>query len=147
MIQYALKCTDGHQFESWFQSASAFDKLTSAKALTCAICGSNDVSKAIMAPRVNAGTDAPPPVPAEPKRPLSQPQTPAERALAQLREHVEKTSNYVGKDFVREARAMHEGSAPERPIHGEARFEDARKLFEEGVPVAPLPFLPTRKTN
>ena len=47
----------------------------------------------------------------------------------------------------REARAMHQGDAPERSIYGEARPEEARQLLEDGVPVAPLPFLPGRKTN
>ena len=27
MIQYALKCSNGHTFDSWFQSAAAYDKL------------------------------------------------------------------------------------------------------------------------
>jgi hypothetical protein len=27
MIRYALKCAEDHRFESWFQSASAFDTL------------------------------------------------------------------------------------------------------------------------
>ena len=147
MIQYALKCAEGHSFESWFQSAAAFDKLTASNTLSCVVCGSNEVTKAIMAPRVNAGAEAPAVPQPAPQRPLSQPQSAAEQALARLRDHVERNSHYVGKDFVREARAMHEGTAPERPIHGEARFEDARKLVEDGVPVAPLPFLPTRKTN
>ena len=42
---------------------------------------------------------------------------------------------------------MHDGSAPERAIHGEARLDEARKLIEDGVPVLPLPFMPNRKTN
>ena len=42
---------------------------------------------------------------------------------------------------------MHEGRAPTRAIHGEAKPEEARKLIEEGVPVAPLPFIPRQKTN
>ena len=25
MIRYALRCTDGHGFESWFPSADAYD--------------------------------------------------------------------------------------------------------------------------
>jgi hypothetical protein len=53
----------------------------------------------------------------------------------------------VGTDFVKQARAMHEGEAPERAIHGEARLDEARKLAEEGIPVMPLPFLPNRKAN
>lgn len=48
---------------------------------------------------------------------------------------------------MKEARAIHEGTAPSRAIHGEAKLADAKKLLEEGVPVAPLPFTPQRKTN
>jgi hypothetical protein len=42
---------------------------------------------------------------------------------------------------------MHDGDRPHRSIHGEARPEEARRLIEDGVPVAPLPFLPQRRTN
>ena len=143
MINYALKCDQDHRFESWFQSADAFDKLKAADMVSCAVCGSTQVDKAIMSPRVAQNTKTP----ATPDRPLSQPASPAEQALAELKAHVEKNSDYVGPDFVKEARAMHEGSAPERSIHGEARPEEARKLIEDGVPVAPLPFRPNRKSN
>lgn len=68
-------------------------------------------------------------------------------AIAQVKAHVEKNSEYVGKSFASEARAIHEGETPERMIHGEAAPEEARELIEEGVPIAPLPFIPTRKTN
>jgi hypothetical protein len=49
--------------------------------------------------------------------------------------------------FASEARMIHEGNAPERAIYGEAKPEDAVKLIEDGIPVAPLPFMPPRKTN
>lgn len=141
MIQYALKCAEGHSFDSWFQSAEAFDKLSTSGMISCAVCGGSKVDKAIRAPRVNAPRDTPAP------GPLTQPASPAEQALAELRRRIEKNSDYVGTDFVTEARAMHEGEAPERSIYGEARLDEARKLLEDGVPVAPLPFLPNRKTN
>ncbi|MBY0395954.1 MAG: DUF1178 family protein, partial [Thermoleophilia bacterium] len=70
-----------------------------------------------------------------------------EKRLAELRRHIEENSEYVGLNFAAEARAMHEGDAPSRSIHGEARRDEARKLVEDGVPVAPLPFLPARRTN
>ena len=73
--------------------------------------------------------------------------TPAEAALHALRQQVEANSDYVGLKFADEARAMHEGRTPGRAIHGEARIEDARKLVEDGVPVAPLPFIPRQKAN
>ncbi len=73
--------------------------------------------------------------------------TDAEAALAALRREVEENADYVGLNFVAEARAMHEGDLPSRSIYGEARIDEARKLLEDGVPVAPLPFRPIRKVN
>lgn len=148
MIQYALKCAEGHSFDSWFQSADAFDKLHAAGMVSCAVCGSPKVEKSVMAPRVRPSRDAATPEKATaPARPLSTPATPAEQALARLRRHVEENSDYVGRNFAAEARAMHAGEAPERSIYGEAKPDEARALIEEGIPVAPLPFLPGRKAN
>jgi hypothetical protein len=146
MIQFSLKCSNDHRFDSWFQSSAAYDKLERAGMVTCAVCGVASVSKAVMAPRVRPARDAAPaPVPAT--APTTAPAHPGEQALAALKKHIEANSDYVGKDFVREARAIHDGTAPERAIYGEARPEDARRLIEDGVPIAPLPFVPRRKTN
>ena len=75
------------------------------------------------------------------------PRDPREAALERLRRHVEENSDYVGMSFAAEARAMHEGLAPERAIHGEAKPEEARKLIEDGIPVAPLPFRTRERAN
>lgn len=153
MIQYALKCPDGHQFDSWFQNAAAFDKLRQAGMVTCAVCGSGDIEKAIMAPRVRPARSAVPPgqepeqVAAPKERPLSAPASAAEQALAEIKKHIEANSEYVGKNFAKEARAIHTGDAPERAIYGEANADEAKSLIEDGVPVAPLPFRPGRKSN
>ncbi len=58
MINYRLKCAEGHSFDSWFQSATAFEKLAAAGLLACSYCGSSRVEKAIMAPRVRTGRKA-----------------------------------------------------------------------------------------
>ena len=164
MISYSLKCKNDHRFDSWFQSADAFDKLNAAGMVTCAVCGDTSISKAMMAPRVRPARSAATqpqheetptaPAPAAPATPapatfgpLTAPASPAEQALQELRTYVEANSDYVGKDFATEARAMHEGATPERAIYGEAKLEEAKALIEDGVPVAPLPFNPTRKTN
>jgi hypothetical protein len=84
---------------------------------------------------------------AVPDRQLAAPGTDVEAALAALRRQIEANSDYVGLNFAAEARRIHAGDAPERSIYGEARADDARALIEDGVPVAPLPFVPGRKTN
>ncbi|MBD3805136.1 MAG: DUF1178 family protein, partial [Thioclava sp.] len=84
---------------------------------------------------------------AKPERPLSEPQSEAEKAFAAMRRHIEENSDYVGMNFASEARAMHAGETEARAIHGEAKLEEAREMLEEGLPVLPLPFLTRRKTN
>ncbi len=152
MIHYALKCDQGHDFDSWFQSAAAFDALARAGHLSCSICGSGDVKKAIMAPRVLSKSVAKADVaeqtaPQTPVPVLKTPQSDVEKQIAELRKKVEETSDYVGDDFARQARAMHQGETPERAIYGEARLDQARSLVEEGVPLLPLPFRPRQKMS
>lgn len=140
MIRFSLKCDKDHGFESWFPSGQAFDTLKAQGHVACPVCGSGAVEKALMAPAVVAPREAARPA-------LTAPANPVEEALAALKRQVEENSEYVGMNFATEARRIHAGDAPERAIHGEARADEAKKLIEEGVPVAPLPFLPARKVN
>ncbi|MDJ0859090.1 MAG: DUF1178 family protein, partial [Dinoroseobacter sp.] len=148
MIRYTLKCDKGHQFDSWFQSAGAYERLSERGMTECAVCGSTAVSKALMAPRLAVGEDAVAPTPEPVSEPqgatqtmsLAEPASPLEKAISKLRQEVEKNSDYVGTSFASEARRMHEGETPTRAIYGEARPEEARALVDDGVPVMPLPF-------
>jgi hypothetical protein len=142
MIRYALTCKVGHAFESWFKSASAYDGLAAAGHVACPLCGSAEVTKSLMAPAVSHAVK-----PATPAPSLTEPASQMEEAMRALRRQVEENSEYVGVNFVTEARRIHDGDAPERAIYGEARPEEAKRLIEDGVPVAPLPFFPARKTN
>ena len=143
MIQYTLKCDQGHQTESWFQSAAAYDALEKAGHLSCGICGSTSVSKALMSPRVQAtAAEKPATTPM-----LKDPSGEVEKALAALRQKVESTSDYVGTNFAKEARDMHDGLVQERAIYGEANLQEAKALVDDGIPVVPLPFMPSKKTN
>ena len=149
MIRYALRCDNTHAFDSWFRSAAGFDQLVGAGQVACPDCGSTSVVKALMAPSVAPEAASGPhgdriEVPAPP---LSTPAGPREAALAELRKRIQEKSEYVGMNFVAEARAIHDGDAPERSIYGEARPDEARRLIEDGVPVAPLPFMPRRQVN
>ena len=140
MIRYSLSCDQGHDFDSWFQSAAAYDRLAAAGHVACALCGSTTVDKALMAPAVRTAGETG-------TAPLATPHPELEEKLAALRAHIEENSDYVGLSFAAEARAMHDGLIPERAIHGEARPDEARRLIEDGIPVAPLPFVPKRQAN
>jgi hypothetical protein len=154
MIRYTLNCEHNHTFESWFQNSTAYDKQAKRGLVTCPVCGSPKVEKAIMAPRL-ARSDAPEPVPAPP--PSAPPPAPAAKTpmaimspqerelrtkLKELRDHVTKNSNYVGGRFPEEARKIHYGETEHRSIYGEASPEEAKSLHEEGIEFHPLPILP-----
>jgi hypothetical protein len=149
MIRYTLRCDKDHSFESWFQSSGAYDSQVKRKLVSCPVCGSVKVEKAIMAPRIvsKKGRENPAPAPAEAAAPeatsLMMTQERELRAkLKELRDHIVKNADNVGERFPNEARKMHYGDIEHRPIYGEASAEEAKALIDEGVEVAPLPVLP-----
>ncbi len=158
MIRYALHCECGHAFDSWFADSAAYDRQHARKLITCPLCESPKVEKAIMAPRL-AGKGKRGEI-RETAENLPALQTPAERAaplmlapqereliakLRELREHVAKNADNVGSDFPTEARKMHYGDIEQRAIYGEATSDEARALIEEGIEVLPLPVLPDER--
>jgi hypothetical protein len=155
MIRYTLVCERQHDFESWFANSAAYDKQAKRGLVACPICGSSKVEKAIMAPRLARSgkrIDVPPappaaPVPAAPDTPAPVAMvSPQERELRgklkELRDHLTKNAENVGRKFPDEARKMHYGEIEHRSIYGEASAQEAKDLHEEGVEFHPLPTLP-----
>ena len=153
MIHYNLRCKRGHAFESWFQSSAAYEAQEKRKLVSCPICGSAEVERAIMAPQIvskkrrESAVPAPPPPSTEVAAPTSTPLLMAQERelrakLKELRDHIVKSADNVGERFPVEARKMHYGDIEHRPIYGEASPDEARALIEEGVEVTPLPILP-----
>jgi len=159
MIHYNLRCARGHAFESWFQSSAAYESQEKRKLVSCPICGSSKVERAIMAPQIvskkgrDAAIPAPAPAPApaaattDVAAPASTPLLMAQERelrakLRELRDHIVKNADNVGERFPAEARKMHYGDIEHRPIYGEASPDEARALIDEGVEVSPIPVLP-----
>ena len=156
MIRYNLRCHRSHAFESWFQSSSAYEAQEERKLVTCPVCGSAKVERAIMAPQIvgkkardrsepaeQPAAAATTEVAAPSSTPLMMAQERELRAkLKELRDHIVKNADNVGERFPNEARKMHYGDIEHRPIYGEASPEEARSLIDEGVEVSPLPVLP-----
>lgn len=162
MIVFDLKCAHDHVFEVWFASSQAYEDQRARGLVACAFCGSTDVTKAVMAPRLNAKGNQQSslspkveaadmlPVPVDPPGhvAISNGATPADvtqmravlTALAQAQAKALEKSTWVGRDFADRARAMHYGEEDMSAIHGQAGPEEAAALIDEGVAVAPLPF-------
>ena len=140
MIKYKLQCKNLHQFESWFSSSHAYEKLNNGKLLSCEICGSNSISKSLMSPSVNSNEKIPI------KEVIKSKPTKEQIILKELKKEIEKNCEYVGENFEKEARAIHFGDSPKRSIYGETTLNEAKSLYEDGIPVTPLPWI-DRKTN
>jgi hypothetical protein len=138
MIKYALGCTEGHEFESWFPDSAAYEKQRKRGLVACPECGSTTVDKAIMAPAVVGGDRA---ASAPAGMLLDSKRREARTMIARLRQEIEANTDDVGAKFPEVARAMHAGDEPERAIRGQASPDDARALIEEGVSVLPMPAL------
>lgn len=163
MIRYALACGKGHEFESWFRNSDAYDEQRERGLVTCPTCGSSEIDKLLMAPRLArterqrgkaaaAPVEAPPSPPQNPAQADSAPvaiMSDRERELRsklkELREHLTQNSDYVGTKFPEEARRMHYGEIEHRSIYGEASPDDAKALHEEGIEFHPLPVLPDER--
>src|SRR5579863_5484709 len=160
MIHYNLRCKKGHAFESWFRSSSAYESQEKRKLVSCPVCGTTEVERAIMAPRIarkkgrdNGPAEAlPTPTTPAPTAEVIPPSSPTPLLMTQerelraklkeLRDHIVKNADNVGERFPNEARKMHYGDIEHRPIYGEASPDEAKALIDEGVEVMPLPTLP-----
>jgi hypothetical protein len=149
MIRYALICHRKHEFESWFASSAAYDKQAARGLVECPACGSAKVEKAIMAPRIAGArkkskpAELPAPAQASASVAMISPQEQEFRQkVKELRDHLTKNADNVGKKFPEEARKMHYGESEHRSIYGEATPEDAKEMHDEGIELFPVPVLP-----
>ena len=130
MIVFDLACRDGGEtFEAWFRSTADYEEQRQAGLVQCPLCGSANVEKAPMAPRLPRKGSG---------NPLAR--------LAAAQAEMLKDSRWVGDKFAETARAIHSGEAAPQQVHGQATLEQAQSLVDDGVPVAPLP-LPVTPPN
>lgn len=125
MIHYFLRCDQGCEFDAWFGSIADCETQLATGQVQCPTCGSTGVEKAPMAPAIVGKAPSPRAV--------------AMAMAAQMKNHIRDNFDYVGDRFADEARKIHDGETPDRPIWGEATADDARSMMEDGLDVAPLP--------
>ena len=62
------------------------------------------------------------------KKSLTEPTSESEKAITELKKHIEANSEDVGSNFAMIARQIHSGEEPERNIHGKTSFTEAKSL-------------------
>ena len=163
MIKYQLICDKSHEFEGWFGNSATFESQQESGLLTCPVCGSADVRRALMAPNLASPktrkTDLAEQQPSAQPEPQPQPQAPqqASAALPQaaarkmqelmsemraLQTRIREECRDVGNDFAEEARKIHYGEVEPEGIYGQATAEEREALDEEGIEIMDMPWLP-----
>lgn len=163
MIKYQLICDKSHEFEGWFGDSVAFKSQQESGFLTCPVCGSADVRRALMAPNLASPktrkTDLAEQQPSAQPEPQPQPQVPQQASAAlppaaarkmqelmsemrALQTRIREECRDVGNDFAEEARKIHYGEVEPEGIYGQATAEEREALDEEGIEIMDMPWLP-----
>ena len=163
MIKYQLICDKSHEFEGWFGDSAAFESRQESGLLTCPVCGSADVRRALMAPNLASPktrkTDLAEQQPSAQPEPQPQPQAPQQASAAlppaaarkmqelmsemrALQTKIREECRDVGNDFAEEARKIHYGEVEPEGIYGQATAEEREALDEEGIEIMDMPWLP-----
>ena len=137
MIHYALVCENAHKFEAWFRNAEAYEDQHARGIVTCPVCSSVSVDKALMAPSVSrSGSE-------KVSLSIGHPEhVQIREAMRALRQKVVSEADDVGDKFAEEARKIHFKDVEARGIYGEATRDEVASLIEDGVDFMPLPNLP-----
>ena len=163
MIKYQLICDKSHEFEGWFGGSAAFESQQESGLLTCPVCGSADVRRALLAPNLASPkprkTALAAQQPSAHPEPHPQPQAPLPASVAlspaaarkkqelmsemrALQTKIRQECRDVGNDFAEEARKIHYGEVEPEGIYGQATAEEREALDEEGIEIMDMPWLP-----
>jgi hypothetical protein len=137
VITYSLVCDNSHKFDAWFKSAEAYEEQHGRGIVTCPMCNSTRVEKALMAPALSRSN--PDKVSLSSGHPM---QAEIREMMRAMRRKVTSEADYVGDKFAEEARKIHFKEADARGIYGEATRDEVAELIDDGVDFLPLPHLP-----
>ena len=136
MIKYNLKCSNEHEFESWFSNSKEFEKLNKKGLLECIYCSSKKINKSIMAPMVSGVKDKHQRI-IEKKLGFKN----EKKRLLKLRAFIEKNFDYVGKDFSRKVREVYYDKKNNKAIYGTTTAKEREELAEEGIDLLSVPWI------
>lgn len=139
MIAFDLQCENGHSFEGWFENGDAFDRQKKEGLITCPVCSSASVCKALSRFGIVKSNGTPNGLPVDSQAIL-------DNISQQFFDFVEKNFDDVGMDFTKEALKIHYGVTEPRNIKGVSTKEDEKILKEEGVDFIKIP-MPTEKSD
>ncbi len=139
MIKFLLKCSDKHEFESWFSDSKEYEKLKKRNLLECIFCGSKDIDKSIMSPNVIVTNKV------ENKKYNYNKFNKIKKDLVRIKKFIEKNFEFVGEKFPREVREIYYDNKKNKNIYGTVTLEEKLELEEEGIDLATIPWVDNKE--
>ncbi|MDB4141387.1 DUF1178 family protein [Candidatus Pelagibacter sp.] len=138
MIKFKLICKDCETtFDSWFSSSKEYEKLKKKKFLNCHFCNSLNVGKGLMSPSVNTSKNNLKDIDSSIEKYKE-----IKKTIYKYQEFIKKNFEYVGENFVYEARSLHyKDKKKAKGIYGTATKKDLNELKEEGIKAEILPWI------
>ena len=136
MIKYNLKCSNNHEFESWFSDSNEFERLNKKKLLNCIFCTSKKITKSIMSPRVLNSKEK-----IEINNSKDEEFRKFKDDLTKLRNFVEKNFEFVGDKFAKKVRDIYYDKNENQRIYGTTTPEEREELMEEGIELTSIPWV------
>ncbi|MBC06676.1 DUF1178 family protein [Thalassospira sp.] len=144
MILFQLKCEHDHEFEGWFKDGATYEAQAADGDLSCPVCGTSNVGKALMAPRLRTSRQKEVAAEKQQQKAIAEA---TQAAIAEIRKQVESNCENVGNKFAEEARKIHYGETEKRGIYGQASLKETAELVDEGIDVMALPWDDETKKN
>tara|TARA_A100001037_G_C14698269_1_gene434808 strand:+ start:98 stop:520 length:423 start_codon:yes stop_codon:yes gene_type:complete len=136
MIKYNLKCSNNHEFESWFSDSNEFERLNKKRLLNCIFCTSKKITKSIMSPQVLNSKEK-----FEINNSKDKEFKKFKDDLSKLRNFVEKNFEFVGDKFAKKVRDIYYDKNENQRIYGTTTPEEREELLEEGIELTSIPWV------
>ena len=118
---FDIKCTQGHNFEGWFEDLEEMERQIEQGLLSCPVCGAQEVRRVPSAFAIKG------------KRPEATSKDAAQLVGQAFMRYLKENFDDVGPQFAKEALKIHYGVSEPRDIRGVSTPDEEKMLADEGI--------------
>ena len=131
MIAFDLECSEGHQFEGWFENHDSYLEQKKKKMISCPYCNNTKVKKILSPIKMKIRSES--------RSKSIEEKIDYGKLAKEVVEYIQTNFEDLGSDFTKEALKIHYGVSEKRNIRGTASEEEEKVLKDEGIQFIKLP--------
>lgn len=131
MIAFDLECSEGHQFEGWFENHDSYVDQKKKKMISCPYCNNTKVKKILSPIKMKIRSES--------RSKSIEEKIDYSKLAKEVVEYIQTNFEDLGSDFTKEALKIHYGVSEKRNIRGTASEEEEKVLKDEGIQFIKLP--------